>query len=73
MASRQVTKEEFDKFVADYPNPLQTHVFRIGEPPQIQFYDEKLGVWPEFVVCYISKEWLPHDHDLYYIIDKEVT
>jgi hypothetical protein len=55
MARRQVTKEEFDAFVASYPAPLTGDVYRISEPPQRHLNDFSNGkVWPKSVVASVE-------------------
>ena len=36
---KQVTKEEFDKFINDYPNNLTFNINYICEPPCESYYD----------------------------------
>lgn len=48
---KQVTKEEFDKFVSEYPNKLDWDVTGICEPPLGSHNDFTEGkVWPESMV-----------------------
>jgi hypothetical protein len=48
---KEVTKHEFDAFLAAYPRGLEKDVLRICEPEQIQFNDFSLGDWPQSVVA----------------------
>jgi hypothetical protein len=49
---RKVNKEEFDKFVAEYPRPLERNVAAMYEPPLCSYNDSTLGEWPESVVAW---------------------
>lgn len=52
MKMRNVTKEEFDDFLAGYGKPLQIDVVMFCEPPCRQYNDFSSGkVWPESVVA----------------------
>jgi hypothetical protein len=49
---RNVTKVEFDAFVAAYPRPLVRDVFGAFEPPLVTYNDFNLAPkWPESVVA----------------------
>lgn len=39
---KEVTKDEFDRFISAYPRPLSYGVTRICEPPMGHYYDEQL-------------------------------
>ena len=53
MSKRQVTKKEFDKFISEYPNKLQTDVAGMFEPPLKTWNDfKKAHKWPESVVAF---------------------
>lgn len=67
MEYRQVSKEEFDKFIKDYPNQLTSSVMRICEPPLVHFRDDLLptdGVcgdadyFYDKVVAKICMDWM---------------
>lgn len=49
---KEVTKEEFEEFIATYPNPLQRGVTTICEPPQLDIMDPKRApYWPDNLVA----------------------
>ncbi|WGH28563.1 hypothetical protein 13VV501A_gene0067 [Vibrio phage 13VV501A] len=51
----EVTKEEFDDFIKNYPNDLITDVSHICEPPVKTYNDFSGGKkWPESVVASVS-------------------
>lgn len=51
----QVTKEEFEKFISQYPNKLETDISGITEPPTKTWNDYTSGLkWPESLVCLIK-------------------
>lgn len=51
-AWEMVQKEDFDKFIKNYPNELETDLVRICEPEQLQYNDFTGGlIWPESVVA----------------------
>lgn len=52
--SKQVTKEEFELFIKNYPHELEIDVCGIFEPPIKSYNDFTIGMWPESVVAYIS-------------------
>jgi len=63
---KQVTKEEFDKFVKEYPRKLTGDCCGICEPPSVTFNDFALANrWPHSVV---ARTWSYSDdpHDRYY-------
>ena len=52
MSKRQVTKEEFDKFIREYPNKLEVDV-AVLEPPIKTWNDfSKADQWPRSVVAF---------------------
>lgn len=40
---RQVTREEFDAFIATYPRPLKRDVYAIADPPWCNYHDFTIG------------------------------
>jgi len=53
MADIKVTKEEFDKFIKNYPNRLEKDISGIFEPPLLTYNDFSSGrIWPNSVVAY---------------------
>ena len=64
MKLKSATKEEFDAFLAAYPRKLYSSVLTIVQPERMQFYDDTLGIWPEFVV---ASYWLwgADDNDIW--------
>ena len=56
MKYRPVTEDEFDRFLADYPNKLAVDVCGISEPPTISHNDFTLGAWPDSVVARCNDE-----------------
>jgi hypothetical protein len=54
MKYRNVTKEEFDKFVAAYPRPLVKDVCGIPQPPVLSYNDFSMGKWPESIVAQVQ-------------------
>lgn len=48
---KTVSKEEFLKYLRDYPRTLERDVCGISEPPTITYNDFKLGSWPDSVVA----------------------
>jgi hypothetical protein len=53
MSTREVTKSEFDAFLASYPNKLTTDICAICEPPIKSYNDFSLGKWPQSQVAHI--------------------
>lgn len=49
---KKVTKEEFEKFIKEYPRELKVDVCGIYEPPLISYNDFTLGRWAKSVVAY---------------------
>jgi hypothetical protein len=49
---RNVTKEEFDAWLAAYPRPLVRDVYAAGEPPLVTFNDFAVApAWPQSAVA----------------------
>lgn len=68
MKLRECTKEEFDRFIAEYPQPLQSDVAMMFEPP-VQTLNDFTGgkVWPESVVAAVTLfESYPKETDSIY-------
>jgi hypothetical protein len=55
---KQVSKEEFQEFLAKYPRKLEHDCSGIPEPPVDTYNDFSLGVWPESIVARISRDYL---------------
>tara|TARA_R110000764_G_scaffold227600_1_gene317804 strand:- start:370 stop:597 length:228 start_codon:yes stop_codon:yes gene_type:complete len=52
---KKVTKEEFDKFVNEYPNKLDWNVTGICEPPLCSYNDFTNGkVWPKSMIAKVK-------------------
>ncbi len=52
---KQVSKEEFEEYIKQYPNPLEKNVCAIPEPPLLTYNDFKLAEkWPESVVARVK-------------------
>ena len=51
---KYVTEKEFKKYLEDYPkSKLKSHLYTLGDPMQIHYYDETLAPkWPDFVVAW---------------------
>jgi hypothetical protein len=54
----KVSKEEFKKFVDEYPRPLERNTTHIVTPPIDTWNDFTLGSWPQSMVAKISMDWL---------------
>lgn len=48
---KQVTKQEFDEFIASYPRHLECDVCNICEPPAVSYNDWEIGWWSRSVVA----------------------
>lgn len=48
---KQVTKQEFDEFIASYPRHLERDVCGIYEPPIVSYNDLEIGWWSRSVVA----------------------
>lgn len=54
---RVASREEYERFIRDYPRKLERDVFGAYEPPLITWNDFALGKsWPASVVAYESGE-----------------
>lgn len=54
---KECTKEEFTKFIAEYPAKLEASFLTTCEPPPLQYNDFSEGKrWPESVVAQTRKE-----------------
>lgn len=50
---KQVSKDEFERYLANYPRKLERDVCGIGDPPSISYNDFELANrWPYSVVAY---------------------
>ena len=48
---KQVTKQEFDEFIASYPRHLECDVCGICEPPAVSYNDWEIGWWSRSIVA----------------------
>ena len=48
---KDVTKQEFDEFIASYPRHLERDVCGICEPPAVSYNDWEIGWWSRSVVA----------------------
>ena len=48
---KDVTKQEFDEFIASYPRRLERDVCGICEPPAVSYNDWEIGWWSRSVVA----------------------
>lgn len=48
---KQVTKQEFDEFIASYPRHLERDVCGICEPPAVSYNDCEIGWWSRSIVA----------------------
>lgn len=48
---KQVTKQEFDEFIASYPRHLERDVYGICEPPAVSYNDCEIGWWSRSIVA----------------------
>ena len=60
---KKVGKDEFQKFIGEYPRELVCDVCAVSEPPLVTYNDFTLGKWPDSVV---AKTYLD-DEKRYYI------
>ena len=70
--NREVAKEEFDKFLIQYPNKLKRDVNQIFCPPVVSYNDFSIGDWPDSVVAFIQTPYDPEKDKAKYFI-KELT
>lgn len=69
MEKRKVSKEEFEQFIKEYPNSLQTNITAIFEPPLKTWNDfKKSDKWPDSVVAFHYVQDDPKD---FYIFDSK--
>ena len=62
---RKVSIKEFQEFIDQYPNKLETDVCGICEPPIQSYNDFSDGkVWPESIVAKVSLGWLGPNGEL---------
>jgi hypothetical protein len=65
---KPVTKEQFDAFIAAYPNKLNKDVAKMFEPPMLNYNDFTTGKkWPESIVCWavlneLTEEGVPNTY-----------
>lgn len=73
----RVTKEEFDKFLDNYPRNLDSHVMQTCDPPLVTFNDFELANrWPYSIVARTwiygsvpgSRYYEPEENRSYYIV-----
>lgn len=71
---KDVTKEEFFKFIENYPNLLDTRLVTMTSPPMVCYEDFSKGNWPK---CTVGQYRLggyyddgPEDYD-YRIVEEE--
>ena len=48
---KDVTKQEFDEFIASYPRHLERDVCGICEPPAVSYNDWEIGWWSRSIVA----------------------
>lgn len=48
---REVSSEEFKRFVREYPNALNVDVCAISEPPPVSYNDFTAQKWPQSMVA----------------------
>ena len=68
--SREVTREEFDAFIAVYPERLDKNVTAIFEPPILSYNDfVKAPKWPDSVVAFVrlNEHGIPLTSNQYYL------
>ena len=61
---KKVNREEYIKFINEYPRELVRDVYAVFEPPLITYNDFTLGNWPDSIV---AKEQM-YSND-FYIVD----
>lgn len=62
---KQVTKQEFDEFIASYPRHLERDVCGICDPPAVSYNDWEIGWWSRSVVA-STMIYSDDPKDLYY-------
>ena len=73
---KDVTKQEFDEFIALYPRHLERDVCGICEPPAVSYNDWEIGWWSRSIVASTMlysdnpKDWYykPEDKRVYRIV-----
>ncbi len=66
---QKVAKSEFEKFLSNYPRPLERDVFGACEPPAVSYNDFQLAAkWPYSVV---AKTFLYSDNKKDYYYEEE--
>ena len=67
---KQVSREEYQAFVENYPRELHKDVWQTVEPSLIMFNDLSLGEWPK---CIVAETWAYSDipGDRYYVPMKD--
>lgn len=73
---KNVTKQEFDEFIASYPRHLERDVCGIYEPPAVSYNDWEIGWWSRSIVASTMlysdnpKDWdyEPEDKRVYRIV-----
>ena len=53
---KEVTKEEFEEFLKNYPRELTPHGIYFCTPPVLEYEDFALGKWPFFTVAMCCNE-----------------
>jgi hypothetical protein len=68
---REVSKEEFDRYISEYPLPLEKDVIHICEPPLLTYNDFSDGkMWPAMVAkaqLYDGSEYHGGRSPVYYL------
>lgn len=73
---KNVTKQEFDEFIASYPRHLERDVCGICEPPAVSYNDWEIGWWSRSIIASTMlysdnpKDWYykPEDKRVYRIV-----
>ena len=73
---KDVTKQEFDEFIASYPRHLERDVCCICDPPVVSYNDWEIGLWSRSIVASTMlysddpKNWYyePEDKRVYRIV-----
>lgn len=51
----EVSKDDFDQYISDYPKPLGKDIARMCEPPMLTYNDFSDGkVWPQSIVAKVQ-------------------
>lgn len=67
MRNNEVTKEEFDKFIKEYPRKLEANFVTICEPPLMTYNDFSIAEYPNSIVASFYDDWLDNDKRHYFI------